>query len=31
VNTSRTLWQRAFYFLRVHADPVDRDTLYVLN
>lgn len=31
VNTSRTLWQRAFYFLRVHADPVDRDTVYVLN
>jgi photosystem II stability/assembly factor-like uncharacterized protein len=31
VNKARLLWQRAFYFLRVHADPVDRDTVYILN
>ncbi len=31
VNRSRSLWQRAFYFLRLNADPVARDTVYVLN
>ena len=31
VNDDRDLWQRAFYFLRIQADPVDRDTVYVLN
>jgi photosystem II stability/assembly factor-like uncharacterized protein len=31
VNRERRLWQRAFYFIRMTADPVDRDTLYVLN
>ena len=30
-NNHRDLWQRAFYFLRIQADPADRDTLYVLN
>ncbi|MBE3072660.1 MAG: glycosyl hydrolase [Acidobacteria bacterium] len=27
----RDLWQRAFFFLRIFADPKDRDTVYVLN
>jgi len=31
VNDHRDLWQRAFYFQRVQADPVDRNTVYVLN
>ncbi len=31
VNGERRLWQRAFYFIRMSADPVDRDTMYVLN
>jgi photosystem II stability/assembly factor-like uncharacterized protein len=31
VNNHRDLWQRAFYFLRVQADPVDRNTIYVLS
>ncbi|MCP4896949.1 MAG: glycosyl hydrolase, partial [bacterium] len=31
VNSHRDLWQRAFYFLRIQADPIDRDTVYVLN
>jgi photosystem II stability/assembly factor-like uncharacterized protein len=31
VNQERRLWQRAFYFIRLTADPVDRDTIYVLN
>ena len=31
VNSHRDLWQRAFYFNRVVADPKDRDTVYVLN
>ena len=31
VNSGRNLWQRAFYFMRVVADPKDRETLYVLN
>ena len=31
VNSGRNLWQRAFYFMRVVADPQDRETLYVLN
>ena len=31
VNRERRLWQRAFYFTRMTADPADRDTLYVLN
>jgi photosystem II stability/assembly factor-like uncharacterized protein len=31
VNADRNLWQRAFYFLRITADPKDRETLYVLS
>jgi len=31
INNSRDLWQRAFYFLRIQADPVNRETIYVLN
>ncbi|MEO7513527.1 MAG: glycosyl hydrolase [Gemmatimonadaceae bacterium] len=31
VNGGRNLWQRAFYFMRLAADPRDRETLYVLN
>jgi len=31
VNDHRDLWQRAFYFLRIQADPVDRNTIYILN
>ncbi len=31
VNAHRDLWQRAFYFQRIQADPVDRNTIYILN
>ena len=31
VNNHRDIWQRAFYFQRLEADPVDRNTLYILN
>ncbi len=31
VNSDRKLWQRAFYFLRLVADPKDRATVYVLS
>ena len=31
VNRERRLWQRAFYFIRMTADPAERDTIYVLN
>jgi len=31
INNQRDLWQRAFYFLRIQADPVDRETIYALN
>ena len=31
INADRNLWQRAFYFLRIVADPKDRETLYVLS
>ena len=31
VNGHRAIWQRAFYFQRLEADPVDRNTLYILN
>jgi len=31
INNHRDLWQRAFYFLRVQADPVDRDLVYILS
>ena len=31
VNGHRDIWQRAFYFQRLEADPVDRNTLYILN
>ena len=31
VNDHRDIWQRAFYFQRLEADPVDRNTLYILN
>lgn len=31
INQDRQLWQRAFYFLRVYADPTSPDRLYVSN
>ena len=31
VNANRDLWQRAFYFLRIAADPKDPDIVYSLN
>ncbi|HKJ03507.1 MAG TPA: hypothetical protein VJ997_13660 [Longimicrobiales bacterium] len=31
VNGDRNLWQRSFYFLRVTADPVDPETVYVMS
>ena len=31
VNGHRDIWQRAFYFQRLEADPADRNTLYILN
>lgn len=31
INNHRDLWQRAFYFLRIQADPVDRDVVYILS
>ena len=31
VNGHRDIWQRAFYFQRLVADPADRNTLYILN
>jgi photosystem II stability/assembly factor-like uncharacterized protein len=31
INNNRSLWQRAFYFHRVYADPASRDTVYVSN
>ena len=31
INNNRDLWQRAFYFLRIQADPAERETIYVLN
>ena len=31
VNAGRNLWQRSFYFMRMAADPKDRETIYVLN
>ena len=31
VNGHRDIWQRAFYFQRLEADPIDRNTLYILN
>ena len=31
VNAGRNLWQRSFYFMRMVADPTDRETIYVLN
>ncbi len=31
VNGNRNMRQRAFYYTRVNADPVDKDTVYVLN
>lgn len=31
VNNHRDIWQRAFYFQRLEADPADRNTLYILN
>lgn len=31
VNEDRDIWQRAFYFQRIVADPVDRETVYILN
>ncbi len=31
INNHRDLWQRAFYFLRIQADPIDRDVIYILS
>jgi photosystem II stability/assembly factor-like uncharacterized protein len=31
VNTERKLRQRAFYYTRIFADPVEKDRVYVLN
>jgi photosystem II stability/assembly factor-like uncharacterized protein len=31
VNDTRNLQQRAFYYGRIYADPVDKDTVYGLN
>ena len=31
VNNHRDIWQRAFYFQRLEADPADRNALYILN
>jgi photosystem II stability/assembly factor-like uncharacterized protein len=31
INNHRDLWQRAFYFLRIQADPIDRDIIYILS
>ncbi len=31
VSTDRNLRQRAFYYTRIYADPVDRETAYVVN
>ena len=31
MNAHRDIWQRAFYFQRLQADPVDRNTIYILN
>jgi photosystem II stability/assembly factor-like uncharacterized protein len=31
VNRERRLWQRAFYFIRMTADPIDPNVIYVLN
>jgi photosystem II stability/assembly factor-like uncharacterized protein len=31
INEDRRLRQRAFYYTRVYADPVDRETMYALN
>lgn len=31
VNDNRNIRQRAFYYTHVHADPVSKDTVYMLN
>ena len=31
VNSERKLRQRAFYYSRIYADPLDRETVYGLN
>ncbi|MEM1110485.1 MAG: glycosyl hydrolase [Pseudomonadota bacterium] len=31
INGAKKLWQRSFYFMRVHADPVDEDKVYILS
>lgn len=31
MNAHRDIWQRAFYFQRIQADPVDRNTIYIMN
>lgn len=31
VNAHRDIWQRAFYFQRIQADPADRNSIYILN
>lgn len=31
INGAKKLWQRSFYFMRVRADPKDRDKVFVLS
>jgi photosystem II stability/assembly factor-like uncharacterized protein len=31
INGDRTLWSRAWYYMHLKADPVNEDTVYVLN
>jgi len=31
INTSRSLRQRAWYYSRIYADPMDEDVVYVMN
>lgn len=31
LNNERILWSRAWYYIHIAADPVDEDTVYVLN
>ena len=31
INNHRDLWQRAFYFMRMITDPIDKETVYVMN
>ncbi|MEM8892930.1 MAG: FlgD immunoglobulin-like domain containing protein [Bacteroidota bacterium] len=31
MNDHRDLWQRSFYFMRIEADPIDEDIIYIMN